>query len=779
MQMESKPPRIRDDLVIQEIKSKDGSVHYVIKDPITRSYFKVGEQEYFIIRNLDGHQTNSEIAESFKAEFKTGLPEEELNEFISRLQELCFLDNHLTRQELLQKQREADRDRPRTLLGKLVFFKLKAFDPGRLFDRTIGHLRFFFTRKFVWSGALLIVFSSLIALSNGRALARDVVGLLNLQGIVLIYLSLVVVVILHEFAHGLTCRYYGGEVREIGFLLIYFQPAFYCNVSDAWLFPEKYKRLLVSFSGAFFQIFIWAVAILVWRATQQDILLNKFALATLTITGIGTLFNFNPLLRYDGYYLLSDYLEIPNLRTKARKYWIATAKKLFLSAGEELKKLTLKEKRIYFYYGILSFFYIVFILGYFFLKVEQYLVSRLGGIGFLIFAALVAFLFRNLIADMAKGIVAFFRAKAAFFKKRRTLSTILLIIILIVLISVFGRWELRVKGELELNPVHSLLLKYNSLGYAQLIRYNADNPNTDKQREVSVFGGDYTTTSLEPLVAIGDNVQSGQIIARLANSETSRFIDEYTARLAEAKEELQLLILGPRSEEIAQARNNLDGLEAQLELSIANLVRMNEMMNKQVISRQEWEDARTDSVVRDARVKAAGNELELLLAGARPEEIRAKEAEIDRLKSQINFHRAQQNFYELKSPINGVVMTVDTGEVACEIANLDTLEATIILSEKELADIAEGQKIKFKVRGYPSLSFYGSVYRIGKKVFADENDSRVFRVLCRVANGEYILKPGMTGVANIYCGKRQISYLIYRKFFRTIRTEFWDWFDWF
>ena len=772
-------PRVRNDLIIQQIKGKDGAVHYVIKDPITRSFFKVGEPEYFIIKNLDGRKAIDEIIRIFKEKFEADIEKSEIEAFVGHMQELCFLDNDLTRQELLKKQKDADRDRPRTLLGRLVFIKLKAIDPGRLFDRMIDHVRFFFTGKFVWFASLLIIISFMIALNNGRQLAEGFVGLLNLQGIIILYLSMFVVIILHEFAHGLTCRHYGGEVREIGFLLIYFQPAFYCNVSDAWLFPEKHKRLWVSFSGGFFQIFIWAVAFLIWRVTQQDLLLNKFALATLSFTGIATLFNFNPLLRYDGYYLLSDYVEIPNLRKKARHYWLAVIRRLFFSGGKELGELTMRERRIYFYYGILSFFYIVFVLGYVFLKVEQYLVSELGGTGFVIFAAILVFLFRNIIADAVRGMTAFFKARIDYFKRRRTISTILVIIVLIVLISVFAKWELRVKGELEVHPVHSLLLKYNSLGYAQLIRYNADQPSADQQRQVSVFGGDYTTTSLVPLVTIGDEVHRDQVIARLANSETSKFIDEYSARLAMAEEELMLLKLGARPEEISQARNNLQAFEAQLELSSRNLARMNEMMTKKVISKQEWEDARTDSMVRAARVEAARNELDLLIAGARPEEIRAKEAEVERLKSQIAFHKKQQDFYELRSPIDGVVLTVDTGEVACEIANLDSLDARIILSEKELADIAVGHKVKFKVRGYPSLSFYGTLSRIGEKIFLDRNGRRVLEVFCRVENAERILKPGMTGVAGIYCGKRKVSYLIYRKFFRTIRTEFWDWFDWF
>ncbi|PKK84654.1 MAG: hypothetical protein CVT49_02200 [candidate division Zixibacteria bacterium HGW-Zixibacteria-1] len=776
--MENKPPKIRDDLIIQKIPQKDGSFHYVIKDPITAQFFKVGGPEYFIIKSFDGKTGLEDIATAFKAKFETDLEPAELEAFAGQMQDLCFLDNDLTRKELLKKQKEASAEKHRTTLGRLVFIKVKAFNPGNIFDRLIEKVRWLMTRKFIVLATLLIGFAFFITMNNLRAMADGFVGLLNVQGIVILYLSSFVVILMHEFAHGLTCKYYGGEVREIGFLLIYFQPAFYCNVSDAWLFPEKYKRLLVSFSGGFFQIFIWAVAVLVWRVTQQDILLNKVALAVLSFTGISTLFNFNPLLRYDGYYLLSDWLEIPNLRLKAKMYWRAEIKKLFYPRDEGLANIPEREKRIYFYYGILSFIYILFVLGYFFLVVERFLVSELGGTGFLIFAAIMVFLFRNIIADTAKGMAGLVKSKTGFLRRKKTLSITVIIVALLILLSVFVKIELRVKGELVVNPRHSLLLKYDNIGYAQLIRYNADQPNAENQRQVSVFGGDYSTTSLIPLVTIGDDVAENQVIARLANSETSRFIEEYSAQLNQAREELQILKLGARPESIAQARNTLQGLEAQLELSTRNLTRKNEMLNKKVISVQDWEDSRTDSVVQAAKVRAAKNELDLLLAGARPEEIRAKEAEIEQLQSKIDFHKRQRDFYEIKSPINGTVISVDTGEVACEIANLDTLDAEITLSEKELADIALDQKVKFKARGYPSLSFYGTVYRIGTKIYLNNRGDRIFKVSCRVPNEGHVLKPGMTGVANIYCGKRKISEHIYRKFFRTIRTEFWDWFDW-
>ncbi|MCX6828874.1 MAG: efflux RND transporter periplasmic adaptor subunit [candidate division Zixibacteria bacterium] len=771
-------PKIRDDLITKENVIGDGSKYYVIKDPITNAFFKVGEPEYFIISNFDGIKTIPEIAAIFKSKFQVELDDETVNAFIGELQRLCFLDNELTRKELLRQQHLASRDRNQTLFRRLLFIKLKAINPGRLFTRLSRPVHFFFTRQFVWIAIILMFFSLLITLYNTRELAEDFAGLFNFGGIVVFYITMFSIVVLHEFAHGLTCTYYGGEVRDIGFLLLYFQPAFYCNVSDAWLFTEKAKKLWVSFSGGFFQLFIWALAVIAWRVTASDTLINQISLAALSFAGIASLFNFNPLLRYDGYYLLSDYLEIPNLRKKAGKYWRDKFRRLFLGSHADSENFSYRERRIYFYYGLLSFIYIVFVLGYFFLLVGKFLVSRLGGTGFLIFAAILVFLFRNIIMDAAKGTGELVRAKSGIFRRWPVRIGILAFLVIIILFIFLGRWQLRVKGELVLNPLQSLLLKYNSAGYAELIHYDVDNRFAGQQREISSFTGDYATTRLLPLVTSGDTVIAGQVVARLVNTQTAQLVNEYSALFKEAEEQLSLLKQGPRPQEIEQARNNFNEMEAQLRLSTQNLQRMNEMLDKNLISKQAWEDAQADSMIWDARHKAARSKLWMLKAGSRPEEIKAKEAEIVRLKSQMEFHSQRQQSSEIKTSINGIIIRVDTGETVCEIANLDTMEARITLSEKELADITVGQKVKFKVRSFPALNFYGEISRINSKVEIDAKGNRIVQVSCRIPNQGHTLKPGMTGVANVYCGQRPISYHIYRKFLRTIRTEFWDWFDW-
>ncbi|MBN1910577.1 MAG: hemolysin D, partial [Pirellulales bacterium] len=125
--------------------------------------------------------------------------------------------------------------------------------------------------------------------------------------------------VFHEFGHGLTCKHFGGECHEMGVMILVLTPCLYCNVSDSWMLPSKWKRAAIGAAGMYVEVVIASLAVFVWWATADNPgILNMVCLNVVFISSVSTiLFNANPLLRYDGYYILADVLEIPNLRQKA------------------------------------------------------------------------------------------------------------------------------------------------------------------------------------------------------------------------------------------------------------------------------------------------------------------------------------------------------------------------------------------------------------------------------------------------------------------------------
>ena len=164
--------------------------------------------------------------------------------------------------------------------------------------------------------------------------------------------------IIHEFGHGLTAKHFGGEVHEMGILFLVLTPALYCDVTDSWLLPNKWKRIWISAAGIYVECFLASIATFVWWYSTPG-LLNSLAMATMFICSVNTiLFNANPLLRYDGYYVMADWLEIPNLRIKSTQFFGYLIQEKVLGLEIPVQSYLPRSRRILFVtYAMASYVY--------------------------------------------------------------------------------------------------------------------------------------------------------------------------------------------------------------------------------------------------------------------------------------------------------------------------------------------------------------------------------------------------------------------------------------
>jgi putative peptide zinc metalloprotease protein len=378
--MVSQYPKVRTDLVVSK-QETSGKTTYIIKNPVTGRFFRLKEEEQFIVQQLDGATPKDIIQKRVEESFGVFCSSEMLESFFKHLSQFGLLEDE-------DPQKNQSFDGHRRIRGNVLYLRFAAFDPDRLFNRLIKKVGFFFTSHFVIFSASLVLFALGVTIVNRGEIWQDFRGLFQFQAIVVAWLTMLFIITAHEFAHGLACKHFGGQVHDIGFMMLYFQPAFYCNVSDAWLFPDKLKRLWVSFAGAYFEVFLWAIATLTWRLTEPGTMLYFQALVVMAASGTATLFNLNPLIKLDGYYMLSDYLEIPNLRQRAFSYLRTQIKKLIgmVDKGTS-QEVTRKEKRVYLAYGVLAWVYSFLLLSFVALKFGGFLVDRYQGLGFIFFAA--------------------------------------------------------------------------------------------------------------------------------------------------------------------------------------------------------------------------------------------------------------------------------------------------------------------------------------------------------------------------------------------------------
>ena len=815
MVVTAEPPKLRSDLRQSRQETAEGVV-FVLKDPVTGQYFRFREAEQFIAQQLDGATPLEVVGQRAEAHLGQSCPTDELKGFVDRLQQFGLLES----QTAPRQSRWTASGRIR---GDLFYLRLKAFDPDRLLTWLLPKLRFCFTPAFLMGSAVLILFAFGLTILNGAELQRDAASLYRVETLVLIWLTILLTDFPHELAHGLTCKRFGGEVHEMGFMLIYFEPAFYCNVSDAWLFPRKSHRLWVTFAGFYCELCITAVAALIWRLTEPGNWVHVVALIMLGTSGFLTLVNFNPLIKLDGYYLLSDALEIPNLRVRSFQYLKAMiVHALFPSSGwaaKAVQKARPRERKIYLTYSILAVLFTAWLLGSAAWWAGSSLVQSYQGTGFLLFIGLLVAIFRRPLGRSLGAVKNWLRTAPARIVSMKLPVKSVLLLVAVVAVLFLVRMELTIAGEFTALPIQ----------------------NADVRAEV------------EGLIAAvyvkeGDQVRQGDLIATLSDRDYRAEFNKATAEIQEKQAKLRMLKVGPRPEEIdvtrkvlvtaktrqeqarkrydeaiklraerqARAEATVDKSKERVKYAQQSLERLKPLYEKGFIARKELDEVEEPVTVRGRELEEAqaslnqvlfddladfqkelavtGKELDeaqgrlsVLLAGSRIEEIEATEAEIARLTAQQHLLEEQLRLIRVVSPHAGVITTprmkekigqlVSKGDLIAEVHDLNIIEAEIAVPEQEIADVQVGQRVVLKARAYPTESFEGTVTAIAPAAVRPDKalDQKIIRVITKIDNTSLLLKSQMSGNAKIYSDKRSITELMTRRFVRYLRVEFWSW----
>jgi len=764
-------PKLRKGLIITS-EIFEEKTYYVIKDPITKRFFRISQPEYLILQRLNGKTSPEEITRTLKEQFNIILTSEILDRFLSQIEKFGFLEGEPSLRELSRLKYRVEKEK--NILKKILFIKVKAFDPDKFLDKLLKRVKFFFTKEFFILSLLLIIFAIIITNSNWDDLGYSLKRLYHPATILKFWAAVFIMVFVHELGHALTCKYFGGEVKEMGFLLIYFQPAFFTNVSDAWMFKEKRKKLLVSFGGIYIHIVLWAFTTLLWRITSLDTELNSFLLVMTVASGILILFNFNPLIKLDGYYLLSDLLEIPNLRKKAFGYLNCAFKKKILKLDVPPIELTSRQKKTYYLYGIFSVIYSVLLLGFIFLKVEKFLVSQLSGFGFLLFLLILYFIFKNPVQVFLAGTANFLILKKESFMKPKKLLRYGIILLAIILFLFLFKLELRISAECEIKELEYYNLVTRLDGYIQENLLIGGSQQKRESNFLKIVTSYYAQVHLKTKVREGDKVTKGDTVATFYSAQYTAELKGVEANLQKAKAYLDLLKNSPRPEELQNAQDKLTQAQAKFQAKENELERAKKLNQQNLLSNQELERIETEGSVLAKEKDIAQNNLKILKDGTKPEEIMMAEAEVKRLEANKENFENQLSASFIKTPISGVVTTLRRDPIFLEIENLDSVRILIEVSEKDMDVVKPGLKVKAKVRSFPFESFFGSVTQIPHQS-QDMGNKKIFLVESKIDNQKNLLKSGMTGHAKIYCGKRSLFNLLTRRIVRYLRVEFWSW----
>lgn len=331
------PLDARQDVLATAVHVAERSM-WVVKDPITLEQHELGEAEYLLLTTLGKRISLRDLQRAYQQQFapKTVEPAE-IQNYLARLHQAGLLVARAAGQgsQLVERASEKRATRLRWSWAELLAIRLRGVDPDRLLDR-LAPLARVLLHPLTLVAAAIVVFAAvgLLISHSEQFIARlpTLATLLAPSNWLWMLLVVAVVKLLHELAHALTAKHMGAEVHEMGVLFLVFMPTLYCDVTDIWNLPSKWRRMAVSAAGMAAELVIASLATFVWWFTEPG-LVNLLALNTMVVTSIGTLLvNANPLMRYDGYYLLADLCETSNLWQRSRDAWQSRASTLFFKS---------------------------------------------------------------------------------------------------------------------------------------------------------------------------------------------------------------------------------------------------------------------------------------------------------------------------------------------------------------------------------------------------------------------------------------------------------------
>jgi len=341
-----------------------GQVWYVLQDHSSGRFHRFSAVANLVIGLMDGRRTLQEIWHTACTRLGDDAPtQDEVIGLIASLHKADVLQTDAPPdiQELHERKQEQDRQKLKQYIQNPLSLRFPLFDPERLLERMAGISRVLFSWQagLVW---LVIVGWALVQVGiHWAQLSKDVTDqVFSAENLLLIALIFPIAKLLHEFGHALAVKAAGGEVHEMGIMLLVMMPIPYVDASAASGFRDKRTRMLVGASGMLIEVFVAALAMFVWLAVEPGVVR---AVAYNVMSGISAVvFNGNPLLRFDAYYILSDYLEIPNLGQRANAYLgYLVNRYVFGMKWATVPEATAGEGAWFVFYSIASFIYRIFI----------------------------------------------------------------------------------------------------------------------------------------------------------------------------------------------------------------------------------------------------------------------------------------------------------------------------------------------------------------------------------------------------------------------------------
>lgn len=479
------------DIIVREV-SYQGEPYWICKDPLDQEYHHLNEQEFAILKWLDGKTSFDELQARFEIEFTPyRINLNEIAQTIGGFHEksLVVATDSTQGEVLLEMGREKNRKDLKQKFMSVWAIKWKGFDPEVFLNATNPYVRWYFSRYTVVVVLLMVLMATVwLALHYEQAMARapSLANLFGPSNLLTLAVVFTLTKLCHEFGHAYAFKRFGGEVHEIGIMIFFFMPTMYCNTSDSWLLKDKWARIAIALGGVYIELTIFFIATFVWWFSSTGFV-QDFAVNLMFVCSLSTVVvNGNPLLKYDGYFVLADLVEIPNLAQQSSDQ---ISRNFMVHAlgikDQELLWVSRSNKRFMIAYGIAAYLFRMSLM----VSVAYFLVLNAASIGL----APVGFIF-----SVAVTLVYIAKPPYELWKKLKAPGTII---------------KIKRKNLVATSLIASALAVGLFIPFPFYVGADCTMDDGDSGTVVNLEAGTLTNVFFAP----GDRVQRGDLIVRLSN----------------------------------------------------------------------------------------------------------------------------------------------------------------------------------------------------------------------------------------------------------------------
>lgn len=380
-------PRLRPHVQITRQHYR-GRRWHVVHDPSSNAYFRLSPVGYEFVGLLEGQRTVEEVWQlGLTRHGDDALTQNEVIQLLSQLYggNLLSGDTPPETEQLLGRGRDRVQKKAAQQAIGLMYFKVKLFNPDHILNWIEPIMRPVLNRIGFFAWVILVLAAFIAVVPHMETLVSGFESAIAPTNWGWMIVTFVLLKLWHELGHGVICKRFGGQVPEFGAMMLVLVPAPFVDASSAWTFPSKWQRMAVGAGGMIFELAAASIAAFIWLNTKgQNTLVHQLAYNAMLSASISTvLFNANPLMRFDGYYILSDYLEIPNLQQRSfNMLKFLLQKHVYRMRDPSPPTSSASEALLLLFYGIASGIYRIVL----FVSITVYLVGQLFALGVILAA---------------------------------------------------------------------------------------------------------------------------------------------------------------------------------------------------------------------------------------------------------------------------------------------------------------------------------------------------------------------------------------------------------